>query len=61
MMPTEPAGPGSEKQSWVERRRQKIRDEIERNRRGEYTVPTWVLALALALIVGAWAALVIFA
>ncbi|MDM4718930.1 hypothetical protein QTQ03_04695 [Micromonospora sp. WMMA1363] len=61
MMPTEPTGRGSEKQNWAERRRQKIRDEIERNRRGEYTVPTWVLALALALIVGAWAALAIFA
>lgn len=61
MMPTNPGGPGSEKQSWVERRRQKIRAEIERNRRGEYTVPTWVLALALGVIVVAWGALVIFA
>ncbi|MEV1147577.1 hypothetical protein [Micromonospora sp. NPDC049799] len=61
MMPTEPSGPGSEKQNWAERRRQKIRDEIDRNRRGEYTVPTWVLALALALIIGAWVALVLFA
>lgn len=61
MMPTEPAGPSSEKQSWAERRRQKIREEIERNRRGEYTVPTWVLALALALIVAAWVAVVVFA
>jgi hypothetical protein len=43
----------------LERRRQKIRDEIERNRRGEYTVPTWVLALALVLLVGGWLALVL--
>jgi hypothetical protein len=45
--------------SRLEQRRQKIRDEIERNRRGEYTVPTWVLALALVLLVGGWLALVL--
>ncbi|MCZ7374219.1 hypothetical protein [Micromonospora sp. WMMC250] len=50
-----------ERQSWVERRREKIRAEIDRNRRGEYTVPTWVLALALALIVGGWLALIFLA
>ncbi|SCL36067.1 hypothetical protein GA0070616_5390 [Micromonospora nigra] len=61
MFPSEPRDRGSERQNWVERRREKIRAEIERNRRGEYTVPTWVLALALALIVGAWAALIILA
>ncbi len=59
MMPSHPGG--SEKQSWTERRRQKIRAEIERNRRGEYTVPTWVLALALAAMVVALATLVILA
>jgi hypothetical protein len=42
----------------VERRRQKIADEIARNRRGEYLVPTWVLAAALVLIVGGWLALI---
>ena len=47
--------------SWVDRRRRRIRAEIERNRRGEYTVPTWVLALILVAIVAAWAALVIWA
>ncbi|NUO56131.1 MAG: hypothetical protein HOV71_04140 [Hamadaea sp.] len=36
-----------------ERRKAKIRAEIERNRRGEYTVPTWVLvALLVAIVVG---------
>ena len=34
-------------------RRERIRAEIEANRRGEYTVPTWVLALALVAMVGA--------
>ncbi|MFE0588940.1 hypothetical protein CA850_03790 [Micromonospora echinospora] len=53
--------PDRERLTWVERRRQKIRDEIERNRRGEYTVPTWVLALALAAMVGGWLALVFLA
>jgi ferric-dicitrate binding protein FerR (iron transport regulator) len=42
-----------------ERRTTRIREEIARNRRGEYTVPTWVLALALAAVIGLWA-LVLF-
>jgi hypothetical protein len=50
--------PERARQNWVERRRQKIADEIERNRRGEYRVPTWVLAAVLVLIVGGWLALV---
>jgi len=37
-----------------ERRTTRIREEIARNRRGEYTVPTWVLAVALAAVVGLW-------
>ncbi|MBV1852942.1 hypothetical protein [Catellatospora tritici] len=48
------------KLSWGERRRNKIYEEIERNRRGEYTVPTWVLAALLGLAVAAIAAIVIF-
>ncbi|MFV2101519.1 hypothetical protein [Micromonospora sp. LOL_024] len=61
MIPPEPPGQGADRQGWLERRREKVRAEVERNRRGEYTVPTWVLALVLALIVGAWLALVVFA
>ncbi|MEH0843560.1 hypothetical protein V6U81_14340 [Micromonospora sp. CPCC 205711] len=49
---------GAEKLNWVERRREKIREEIARNRRGEYTVPTWVLVVALVAIVGGWFALI---
>jgi hypothetical protein len=52
-------GPDRTRQNWVDRRRKKIADEVERNRRGEYRVPTWVLAVALALIVGGWLALVL--
>ena len=44
---------------YFERRRAKIRAEIERNRRGEYTVPTWVLAAALVVVVVAWLLLII--
>ncbi|MEH1015143.1 hypothetical protein V6U90_18760 [Micromonospora sp. CPCC 206060] len=51
----------TERQSFIERRRQKIREEVERNRRGEYKVPTWVLALALVLMVGGWLALIFMA
>ena len=43
-----------------DRRRENIVAEIERNRRGEYKVPTWVLALILVAIVGGIAAFVAF-
>ena len=42
------------------KRRRKILDEIERNRRGEYRIPTWVLALCLVVLIAAWAAWIIF-
>jgi hypothetical protein len=45
--------------SWLSGRRERIRAEIERNRRGEYRVPTWVLAAVLVVVVAAWAALVV--
>lgn len=45
--------------SRLQQKRNKIREEIERNRRGDHKVPTWALALILALIIGAWL-LVIF-
>ncbi len=51
--------PGQMRLNWVERRREKIVAEIARNRRGEYTVPTWVLTLALVLIVAGWLAVVL--
>jgi hypothetical protein len=40
-------------------RRDRVRAEIERNRRGEYMVPTWVLALALGLFLAGWIALIV--
>ncbi|HEX6969707.1 MAG TPA: hypothetical protein VF174_12980 [Micromonosporaceae bacterium] len=53
--------PRVEPTNWIDRRRQKIADEIARNRRGDYIVPTWVLALTLALIVGGWITLIVLA
>ncbi len=42
-------------------RREKMIAEIEANRRGEYTVPTWVLVLALVAMIAAICAFVAFA
>ena len=59
-MPDEPKerSPDQVRQSWIDRRRAKIVAEIERNRRGDYKVPTWVLVAALVAFVVGWAALV---
>jgi hypothetical protein len=43
------------REAWLVRRQRKIREEIARNRRGEYGVPTWVLALILVAFLAAWA------
>ncbi len=56
--PAPPAAPDPGWPGWLERRRERIRAEIERNRRGGHTVPTWVLALILVAFVAAWAAVV---
>lgn len=54
-------GSDAERRTWLQRRRDKVVEEIERNRRGDFTVPTWVLTLILCGIVAAWAAVVILA
>jgi hypothetical protein len=46
---------------WLIRRREKIIAEIERNRQGDYKVPTWVLAAILVAFLVAWAVVIIFA
>jgi hypothetical protein len=51
--------PDEVKSNFMQRRRDKIVEEIQRNRRGEYTVPTWVLAALLAAIVGGFIALLL--
>jgi hypothetical protein len=44
--------------SRVERKRDRIRTEVHRNRSGGHKVPTWVLAAVLALILTGWAYLI---
>ncbi len=57
----EPPWPGRiPRQGWLDKRRQKVLEEIERNRRGEYVVPTWVLGAILFVIVAGLVALFIF-
>jgi hypothetical protein len=51
--------PDELRQGYFERRRARIRAEIERNRRGEYKIPTWVLAAALIVVVAAWLWLIV--
>lgn len=52
---------GGRKVSRLEKRREKIRAEIDRNRRGDFKVPTWVLAVALVVFVAGWVALIVWA
>ena len=42
-----------------ERRLARIREEVERNRRGEAAIPTWVLALILVVLVGGLTAVIV--
>ena len=58
-MPKRDDGPPDPlRMGYLERRRAKIRAEIERNRRGEYKVPTWVLVAALVAVVVIWLVLI---
>jgi hypothetical protein len=43
----------------LQRKRERIRAEIERNRAGDHKVPTWALAALLGLVILAWVILVI--
>ncbi|GAB2576162.1 hypothetical protein Aab01nite_13440 [Paractinoplanes abujensis] len=43
----------------AERRRERIRAEIRRNRNGGHRVPTWVLAAILAVVLVGWLLLVV--
>jgi hypothetical protein len=47
------------RKSWVQKRQDKMAAEIARNRRGEYKVPTWVLAAILLAVLGAWITLIV--
>jgi hypothetical protein len=43
----------------VERRRERIRAQIRRDRAGGHRVPTWVLATVLGLLLAGWLYLII--
>jgi hypothetical protein len=45
--------------SRLDRRRERIRDEIKRNREGGHKIPTWVLAAVLGLFVAGWIWLIV--
>jgi hypothetical protein len=49
-----------QRQGWLGRRRDRVVAEIERNRRGDYKVPTWVLAMGIVAVLLIWAAIVIW-
>ena len=51
-------GPDQQPRSRVDRKRDRIRSEIRRNRDGGHRVPTWVLAAILGLILLGWLVLV---
>jgi len=52
--------PPSSTVAWLRRRRERAVAEVEANRRGEYRVPTWVLVVALVVVVLVWAAIILF-
>ena len=43
----------------VQRRRERIRAEIQRNRVGDHTIPTWVLAAILGAFLAGWVVLIV--
>ncbi|BCJ56457.1 hypothetical protein Asp14428_79320 [Actinoplanes sp. NBRC 14428] len=43
----------------AERRRERIRGQLARDRQGDHLVPTWVMAVAVAAMVLGWLYLVI--
>ena len=51
--------PGEPRPGFWQRRRDKFVAEIERNRQGGHKIPTWLLALALAAMLTAWAAVIL--
>jgi hypothetical protein len=57
-----PVSSGPERRpNWLARRREKARAEIERNRRGEPAIPTWVLVVTLVVLVVGWTTLIALA
>ncbi|HEV7706891.1 MAG TPA: hypothetical protein VGP16_01720 [Asanoa sp.] len=50
--------PDAIKRGWLQNRRKKVIEEIDRNRRGDYRVPTWVLAVLLVAVLAGWLLLI---
>jgi len=59
--PAEPPERTAEDVMWgrAQRRRERIRSEIRRNRAGGHRIPTWVLAVLLGLILLGWLFLIL--
>jgi hypothetical protein len=54
-----PDGPEGARPGFWQRRRDRYVAEIQRNRAGDYRIPTWVLAVALLTFVALWATVII--
>ncbi|GAA0556932.1 hypothetical protein GCM10010172_44830 [Paractinoplanes ferrugineus] len=50
---------GDEQWGRLQRRRERIRAEIRRNRAGGHRIPTWVLAAVLGVVLLGWAWLIL--
>ncbi|BCY12442.1 hypothetical protein [Actinoplanes sp. L3-i22] len=47
------------RKSRYDRRRERIRNQIQQSRHGRHLVPTWAMALLLALFLAGWVYLII--
>ena len=66
MRPDQPAGQpdptgGDVRRGRWERKRDRVRAEIARNRAGGHRVPTWVLAAVLGVVLAGWLYLIVIA
>jgi hypothetical protein len=43
----------------IDRRRERIRSQVQRNRQGNHKIPTWVLAVLLGLLLAGWLYLIV--
>ncbi|MEN3305712.1 MAG: hypothetical protein V7603_1914 [Micromonosporaceae bacterium] len=43
----------------LKRRQRRLIEQIQRSRTGDHRVPTWVLALILAVLLGGWLTLIL--
>ncbi|AGZ43539.1 hypothetical protein AFR_26385 [Actinoplanes friuliensis DSM 7358] len=44
----------------VERRREKVRSQVEHARKGNHKIPTWLMAAVLGLVLLGWLYLIFF-